>query len=328
MKNLLFFLLLIFSIKSSFSQKNKFDPNNLRQYLDMYVNTAKTVGVNLDFVYSQRIKMEYINARDLFKLKGNIGLAFGMYKNDEITVFVNRLQWYKLSLIEKMSVMYHELSHDILNAEHDDSKPNNLMHSTNLPKTEGELYTQILEVFKQYFPQDFELNAHLSNNSPSKVLKKYSMPIGNFPNLITLQNMYDWKVKSYDGENVYVESPNKEFDIWYSKKYNNFSLTASLGNRGMVCGEQISNESFLEFKIRFDDNSTFYFNANAYYKDEGPVKFLLKRYSNLGDIEFRKFLTKLRKNNKLYLEIPKANCYFTVSLKGSSNALKFAKMLN
>ena len=136
MRLLIIFLFLSFS-QNSFSQN--VNTNDLDNYLKIYINMSGMLGVDLKYVYNQKIKMEYINAKDLFKLDNAIALAWGMNKDDEVTIMVDRTQWLRLSLMEKMSVMFHELSHDILNAEHDDSNENNLMHTVNLPKTQQEL---------------------------------------------------------------------------------------------------------------------------------------------------------------------------------------------
>ena len=107
MRLLIIFLFLSFS-QNSFSQN--VNTNDLDNYLKIYINMSGMLGVDLKYVYNQKIKMEYINAKDLFKLDNAIALAWGMNKDDEVTIMVDRTQWLRLSLMEKMSVMFHELS--------------------------------------------------------------------------------------------------------------------------------------------------------------------------------------------------------------------------
>jgi len=169
MRLLIIFLFLSFS-QNSFSQN--VNTNDLDNYLKIYINMSGMLGVDLKYVYNQKIKMEYINAKDLFKLDNAIALAWGMNKDDEVTIMVDRTQWLRLSLMEKMSVMFHELSHDILNAEHDDSNENNLMHTVNLPKTQQELINQTAVLLSEYFPNQVKYNLKFKNKGSSTEFKK------------------------------------------------------------------------------------------------------------------------------------------------------------
>ena len=106
MRLIIIFLFLSFS-QNSFSQN--VNTNDLDNYLKIYINMSGMLGVDLKYVYNQKIKMEYINAKDIYKLDDAIALAWGMNKDDEVTIMVDRTQWLRLSLMEKMSVMFHEL---------------------------------------------------------------------------------------------------------------------------------------------------------------------------------------------------------------------------
>ncbi len=164
-----FFLLFFF--QKSFCQKA--NTNDLNNYLKIYINMAGMLGVNLNYVYNQKIKMEYINAKDLYKLDNAIALAWGMNNDEEVIIMVDRAQWLKLDLIGKMSVMFHELSHDILNAEHDNSNENNLMHTVNLPKTQQALINQTAVLLSEYFPNEVKYNLKFKNNGSSTESKNH-----------------------------------------------------------------------------------------------------------------------------------------------------------
>ena len=139
--------------------------------------------------------------------------------------------------------------------------------------------------------------------------------------------MYDWRVSIYD-EDVYVHPSDRIFEIWYSKKFNNFSLIALLGYNGKICKKNVVNDSFLNFKVVFDDETTFNFNSKVYITNDGDFIFTLKRYSSINEREFKMFINKLSTRSKAYLEIPNLECYFEMSLKGSSKALRHANLIN
>ena len=51
--------------------------NDLDNYLKMYINKSGMLGVDLKYVYNQKSKMEYINAKDLYKLDNAIAIGMG-----------------------------------------------------------------------------------------------------------------------------------------------------------------------------------------------------------------------------------------------------------
>ena len=68
-----------------------------------------------------------------------------------------------------MSVMFHELSHDILNAVHDDSHKFNLMHSTNLPENTTQITNQMAVLLSEYLPNEVTKRYRFLNKKTAAV---------------------------------------------------------------------------------------------------------------------------------------------------------------
>ena len=78
-----------------------------------------------------------------------LGLANGAEDNSKINILINSNNWDELSELEKTTTMYHELSHDILNASHVENSMH-LMHPKNQYESITDLVVGLTEVFKQY----------------------------------------------------------------------------------------------------------------------------------------------------------------------------------
>ena len=70
-----------------------------------------------------------------------IAFALGMNNDKKVQIVVDYEQWLKLTDFEKMLTMFHELFHDLLNVEHDNSRNSNIMHSHIGPKTFFDFHT-------------------------------------------------------------------------------------------------------------------------------------------------------------------------------------------
>ena len=134
-------------------------PNNLNGYLDAFLDTSLKLGYNLNQIKNTDVSIRFLSVNEEIPDFNNyhdkdsffaIAFALGMNNDDKIEIIVDYEQWLKLDFFEKTSVMFHELCHDILNAEHDDSYSSNLMHSSRGPKNAKELIDDFKNVLFKY----------------------------------------------------------------------------------------------------------------------------------------------------------------------------------
>ena len=124
------------------------DPFN--KYLESYVSIAKSVGVDLSFIYDGTINIYF---EDLSSVGGPdktiLGIARGSRNDDVVDVVIDKAMWEKLTDLEKTTLLYHELSHDILNAAHVDDALH-IMHPSNVYDNTVDLVNGLIEVLVQY----------------------------------------------------------------------------------------------------------------------------------------------------------------------------------
>ena len=128
-----------------FGDKSLSIDSKLEKYLDSYLKIAKNADINIDFVKSKPISIyfEYMRNDEL------LGIARGAEDDSKINIAINSNSWDRLSELEKTTTMYHELSHDILNASHVENRMH-LMHPKNQYRSITDLVVGLTEVFKQY----------------------------------------------------------------------------------------------------------------------------------------------------------------------------------
>ena len=134
-------------------------PNNLNGYLDTFLDTSLKLGYNLNEFKNTDISIRYLSVNEERPDYNNyhdkdsffaIAFALGMGNDNKIEIVVDYEQWLRLNNIEKISVMFHELCHDIFNAQHDDSSRSNLMHSSRGPQNAEELIDDFKNILVKY----------------------------------------------------------------------------------------------------------------------------------------------------------------------------------
>ena len=134
-------------------------PNNINGYLDAFLDTSLKLGYNLNEIKNTDISIRYLSINEEHPDYNNyhdkdsffaIAFALGMNNDNKIEIVVDYEQWLRLNDFEKISVMFHELCHDIFNAEHDDSYSSNLMHSSRGPQNYKELIDDFNRILFKY----------------------------------------------------------------------------------------------------------------------------------------------------------------------------------
>lgn len=78
-----------------------------------------------------------------------MGLAFGKDNDSLVHIVIDESEWSRMTDLEKTTVLYHELSHDILNAKHVESK-SHLMHPSYVFSTTPEIVLAMTKIFRQF----------------------------------------------------------------------------------------------------------------------------------------------------------------------------------
>lgn len=78
-----------------------------------------------------------------------LGIANGSRDDDQVFIEIDKKNWSKMNELQRTTTMYHELSHDILNAAHVDDEMD-LMHPTYQYKSIAALVIGMTRVFKKY----------------------------------------------------------------------------------------------------------------------------------------------------------------------------------
>ena len=83
------------------------------------------------------------------KSKTVLGIAWGSENDELVHIEIDRNAWEMLSDLERTALLFHELSHDILNASHDKGE-DNLMHPTSVYDQTIQLLNGMAQVFVDY----------------------------------------------------------------------------------------------------------------------------------------------------------------------------------
>ncbi|MDB9702098.1 hypothetical protein OAA49_01325 [Flavobacteriales bacterium] len=109
--------------------------------------------------------------------ENTIAIALGSNIDSIVNIDVNTDLWTKLSKVEKVSTIYHEVCHDVLNVKHVDHDVLNLMHPFSQPRNFDEIqimYNKFIRDYKlgrvQKFNEGFFI--HDRTNKTKPYLKK------------------------------------------------------------------------------------------------------------------------------------------------------------
>lgn len=116
------------------------DPNvDFSFYVDKYYRDLEFYGIN-----PVRPKLQIIRFADLDKMvdtKEYEGVSYGFGQDDKIEIYINPSSWKRFTKPMKYWVMYHELSHDVLNVD-------------DLPDTEENKGKLMYPYISKYFTMD------------------------------------------------------------------------------------------------------------------------------------------------------------------------------
>lgn len=115
---------------------------------------AKINGVDLSSIYEGTISIHFGNLNPE-AIKGDkkgrvIARAHGSDNDNQVHVEVDRVVWNSMSELHRTATMYHELSHDILNAAHVNEIDGHLMGTHNKFRTIAELVEAMAMLFEEH----------------------------------------------------------------------------------------------------------------------------------------------------------------------------------
>lgn len=108
------FVIIINDTKSKI-RENAYDSAEFQMYLDKYYRDLDCFGISYRkprTVIIKKAPMQYFD-----DTKDYHGVSYGYDDDDIIEIYINEDSWKKLSRPQKYLLMYHELSHDILNLD-------------------------------------------------------------------------------------------------------------------------------------------------------------------------------------------------------------------
>jgi Zn-dependent peptidase ImmA (M78 family) len=123
-------------------------------YVDKFYRDLEVYGIRA--VRPETIIIKFARLETTNKYKGYNGVSFGYNNDDIIEIYINPLSWEQGSKARRYWLMYHELAHDILNAEHVEAIPENkgkLMypHSSNFKISDMDEFIEAYQaLFEEY----------------------------------------------------------------------------------------------------------------------------------------------------------------------------------
>tara|TARA_B100001250_G_scaffold359256_1_gene336038 strand:- start:173 stop:736 length:564 start_codon:yes stop_codon:yes gene_type:complete len=86
------------------------NPFHLFDFKDINVRIAPYLGLQVQWKKLKHYKR--------YKEDNLIGVAFGMYDDDRIEIYIDQAKWSRMNEVEKNATVFHELAHDMFNEEH------------------------------------------------------------------------------------------------------------------------------------------------------------------------------------------------------------------
>ena len=121
----------------------------MKVYLDSYLVIAENAGVDLSAIHGKPISIRFEDLSSQPGQSGLLGLAYGMDDDSQVNIAIDYNNWQNMNDLERTTVMYHELSHDILNAKHVDVE-SHLMHPSYVFETTPQIVVAMTRIFKQF----------------------------------------------------------------------------------------------------------------------------------------------------------------------------------
>lgn len=129
--------------------ENAYDCEELQLYLKKFYRDIEYFGINKRMPRSVTIKLAPMQFFD--DTKDYHGVSYGYGNDDIIEIYINENSWKKLSRPQKYFLMYHELSHDVLNV---DDLPD-------VPQNYGRLMCPVLSSINKISMDEFIEMTHL-----------------------------------------------------------------------------------------------------------------------------------------------------------------------
>ncbi len=106
----------------------------------------------MSFIYDNPIKIYFKDLSDVSNdpSKTILGIAYGSENDELVEIAIDRNAWLMLSDLERSALLFHELSHDILNASHVKEVDGHLMHPTSHYTNVNELINGLIGIFVEY----------------------------------------------------------------------------------------------------------------------------------------------------------------------------------
>ncbi|MDA9267682.1 hypothetical protein N9P66_04860 [Salibacteraceae bacterium] len=125
---------------------------NLLMYYEKFIRDLEINNIQFDF--PKEVIIELVDLEQL-NLNGHMhGRSYGINKPDLVEIYINNKSWNDFNRAQKYRLMYHELSHDILNLPDLDDAPENKQRLMYPAMSKYEYLT--MDKFIDMFQNDFE----------------------------------------------------------------------------------------------------------------------------------------------------------------------------
>ena len=95
--------------------KNSYESEEFDMYLDKYYRDIESFGISI--VKPRNTSIRFASMQYFKDTKDYYGLCYGYDDDSVIEIYINEDAWAKLTRAQKYLIMYHELSHDLLNVD-------------------------------------------------------------------------------------------------------------------------------------------------------------------------------------------------------------------
>ena len=124
-------------------KNNSYASDEFDMYINKYYRDLEVFGISV--VKSRSVSIRFAPMQYFEDTKDFYGLAYGGGDDDRIEIYINEDGWKKLTRAQKYLLMYHELSHDILNVDDLPDSPSNY----------SKLMCPILDRYERFTMDDF-----------------------------------------------------------------------------------------------------------------------------------------------------------------------------
>ncbi len=119
---------------------------DLKPYIDKFFRDLNNHGIN--YVIPQDFVVKFSDLESHKTTSHTHGISFGFNDDDKVEIYINKRSWDSFNKTQKYYIIYHELSHDILNLD----------DLSDLDKNYGKIMYPFISRYDSFTMEDFIVN--------------------------------------------------------------------------------------------------------------------------------------------------------------------------